>query len=89
MVAKTGSITRASAELRFGAADHQCSASCARRKFRREAITRVGRRLQLTEDGQVIYGYADETFSLVRELTDLLKGNRVDTLRGWWSGFPI
>jgi LysR family transcriptional regulator, transcriptional activator of nhaA len=35
---------------------------------------KVGRHLQLTEIGKLVYGYADEIFSLGRELTDVLKG---------------
>jgi LysR family transcriptional activator of nhaA len=37
-------------------------------------FVKSGRRLQLTEVGKLVYGYADEIFSLGRELTDVLKG---------------
>ncbi len=35
---------------------------------------RQGRRLVLTETGRVVYGYADEIFSLGRELVDAVRG---------------
>ncbi|HET9450454.1 MAG TPA: transcriptional activator NhaR [Aggregicoccus sp.] len=37
-------------------------------------FTRSGRKLVLTETGQVVYRYAEEIFSLGRELQDVLKG---------------
>jgi LysR family transcriptional activator of nhaA len=37
-------------------------------------FARQGRRLVLTEAGQVVYRYADEIFALGNELTDVLKG---------------
>lgn len=75
MVAKTGSVTRACEELRLSqptisAQLHTLEASLGEKLF-----NRVGRRLQLTEVGRVVYGYADEIFSLGRELTDVLRGN--------------
>jgi LysR family transcriptional activator of nhaA len=38
---------------------------------------RVGRNLVLTETGQVVLRYADEIFSLGRELTDVLQGRPI------------
>jgi LysR family transcriptional regulator, transcriptional activator of nhaA len=74
MVAKTGSITRASAELRLAQPTVSAQLRALEENFGEKLFTRVGRRLQLTEIGQVVYGYADEIFSLGRELTDVLKG---------------
>jgi LysR family transcriptional activator of nhaA len=37
-------------------------------------FTRVGRNLQMTDTGRVVYGYAEEIFSLGRELQGTLKG---------------
>jgi hypothetical protein len=37
-------------------------------------VKQIGRRLVLTETGRVVYRYADEIFSLGRELQDTLKG---------------
>ena len=39
-----------------------------------ELFDRVGRSMVLTETGQTVYRYADEIFSLGRELTDTLQG---------------
>ena len=40
-------------------------------------FTRTGRNITLTEMGRVVFRYADEIFSLGRELTDTLKGRSV------------
>ena len=37
-------------------------------------FTKVGRRLTLTEMGRVVFRYADEIFTLGREMVDILKG---------------
>jgi LysR family transcriptional regulator, transcriptional activator of nhaA len=74
MVAKTGSITRASAELRLAQPTVSAQLRALEENLGEKLFTRVGRHLQVTEVGQVVYGYADEIFSLGRELTDVLKG---------------
>ena len=74
MVAKTGSITRACEELRLAQPTVSSQLHVLEETLGEKLFTRVGRRLQLTEVGQLVYGYADEIFSLGRELTDVLKG---------------
>jgi LysR family transcriptional regulator, transcriptional activator of nhaA len=74
MVAKTGSITRACEELRLAQPTVSGQLRALEENLGEKLFTRVGRRLQLTEVGHVVFGYADEIFSLGRELTDVLKG---------------
>jgi LysR family transcriptional activator of nhaA len=74
VVAREGSIARASSELRLARPTiseqiHQLEASLGERLF-----ARSGRNLVLTEMGRVAFGYADAIFSLGRELTDTVKG---------------
>jgi LysR family transcriptional activator of nhaA len=74
MVAKTGSITRAAEELRLAQPTISGQLRALEENLGEKLFTKVGRRLQLTEVGQIVYGYADEIFSIGRELTDVLKG---------------
>jgi LysR family transcriptional regulator, transcriptional activator of nhaA len=74
VVAKEGSIVRASEELRLAHPTisgqiHRLEESLGEKLFLRQ-----GRRLVLTETGRVAFRYADEIFSLGREFIDTLKG---------------
>jgi len=74
MVAKEGSIVRASEEL------HLAHPTISGQIHRLEDVlgtklfARQGRHLVLTESGRVAFRYADEIFSLGREFVDTLKG---------------
>jgi len=68
-----GGITKAAAELRLrpptlSAQIRQLEETLGERLFSRE-----GRRLVLTDTGRTVHGYADEIFSLGRELLDTVK----------------
>jgi LysR family transcriptional regulator, transcriptional activator of nhaA len=74
MVVRHGGIARAAAELRLrpstlSAQIRQLEGSLDRKLFERE-----GRRLVPTEFGRLVHGYADEIFSLGREMLDVVKG---------------
>lgn len=74
--AKHGGIAKAGERLRLrpptlSAQIRQLEESLGGKLFRR-----VGRRLELTELGRAVYGYADEIFSLGREMLDAVKGRR-------------
>jgi LysR family transcriptional activator of nhaA len=73
-VAREGSVTRAARQLRLA----QPTLSGQIRKLEHvldeKLFERQGRSLVLTEMGQVVYRYADEIFSLGRELMDTLRG---------------
>ncbi|MGH9697512.1 MAG: LysR family transcriptional regulator, partial [Bryobacteraceae bacterium] len=73
-VARTGSITRACLELRLAQPTISSQLRALEESLGEKLFTRAGRRLVLTEVGQMVYRYADEIFSLGRELTDVLKG---------------
>jgi LysR family transcriptional regulator, transcriptional activator of nhaA len=74
MVAKEGSVARASAKLRL--AHHTVSGQihALERSLREKLFVRVGRRLELTEMGRAVFRYAEEIFALGRELMDTVKG---------------
>jgi len=74
MVARTGSITRASQELRLAQPTISAQLRSLEESLGEKLLSKAGRRLELTEVGRLVYGYADEIFSLGRELTDVLKG---------------
>lgn len=81
-VAKHGSITRASVELRLA---HPTISGQIRRLeevLGEKLFDRVGRNLVLTSRGRVVFRYADEIFALGQELQDTLKGRATgDQLR--------
>lgn len=73
-VAKEGGIAKAAPKLHLAHPTisgqiHQLEDRLGEKLFRR-----VGRRLELTEMGHVVFRYADEIFSLGRELVDTVKG---------------
>ena len=81
VVAKEGSLARASQELRLAHPTlsgqiHRLEEALGQRLF-----TRQGRNLVLTEVGRVAFRYADEIFSLGREF--------LDTMKGGGSGRPL
>ena len=72
LVARRGSLTAAAGELRLSPSTvskqiHQLEASLGHALF-----VRSGRRLVLTESGQMAFRYAEEIFGLGRELVDTL-----------------
>jgi len=73
-VAREGSVTRASETLRLA----QPTLSGQIRKLEdslgEKLFARDGRRLVLTEAGQLVYRYAEEIFSTGREMMDALRG---------------
>ncbi len=73
-VARTGSIARASRELRLAQPTISGQLRTLEEYLGEKLFNRVGRGLALTDVGQVVYRYADEIFSLGRELNDVLKG---------------
>ncbi|HEX5482523.1 MAG TPA: transcriptional activator NhaR [Terriglobia bacterium] len=74
MVARLGSIARASEELLLAPPTLSAQIRKLEESLGEKLFTRSGRRLVPTESGRVVYRYADEIFSLGRELTDTLKG---------------
>lgn len=74
MVAKHGSITRASAELRLAHPTISGQIHRLEQVLGEKLFTRSGRNLVLTDSGRIAFRYADEIFSLGQEFQDTLKG---------------
>ncbi len=81
VVAKRGSIVRASEELRLAHPTISGQIHRLEDALGEKLFARRGRNLALTESGRVAFRYADEIFSLGREF--------VDTLKGRASGKPL
>jgi len=81
VVAKEGSIVRASEELRLAHPTISGQIHRLEEVLGEKLFARRGRNLVLTEAGRVAFRYADEIFSLGREF--------VDTLKGRASGKPL
>lgn len=73
-VARTGSIVKASEELLLSPPTISSQISRLEEQLGEKLFVRSGRRLGLTEAGTIAYRYAEEIFSLGRELTDTLHG---------------
>ena len=77
-VAKTGSISRASKELRLAQPTISGQIRQLEESLDVKLFERAGRGLKMTDMGHVAFRYADEIFSLGRELMDTVKGRPVD-----------
>lgn len=73
-VVREGGISRASKRLRLAQPTVSGQIKALEDALGEKLFDRLGRRLELTEVGQVVYRYADEIFTLGRELQDTLKG---------------
>jgi LysR family transcriptional activator of nhaA len=74
VVAKEGSIVRASAELRLAHPTISGQIHRLEEVLGEKLFSRRGRHLVLTEAGRVAFRYADEIYSLGREFVETLKG---------------
>jgi len=73
-VARTGGVSAASAELRLAQPTISGQLRALEEALGEKLFHRVGRRLELTEMGRMVYRYADEIFTLGRELMDAVRG---------------
>lgn len=73
VVAKEGTIAAACKELNLAQPTISAQLRVLEDSLGEKLFTRVGRNLALTETGRVVYRYADEIFSLGRDLMDTLK----------------
>lgn len=73
-VAKEGSIARACDRLLLAQPTISGQLRLLEKTLGDKLFVKVGRRLTLTETGQVVYRYADEIFSLGREMVDAVRG---------------
>src|SRR5579862_4507971 len=74
VVAKEGSIVRASHELHLAHPTISGQIHRLEEVLGEKLFSRKGRNLVLTETGRVAFRFADEIFSLGRELVDNVKG---------------
>ena len=74
MVAREGTIARASKELRLAQPTISGQIRTLEESLGEKLFTRVGRNLVLTDVGHMVYRHADEIFAIGRELMDTLKG---------------
>ena len=77
-VAREGTIARACAQLHLTQPTISGQLRSLERAVGAKLFDRVGRNLALTDTGRVVYRYADDIFSLGRELQDTLKGRPPD-----------
>lgn len=80
-VARAGSLTRASEQLSLTPQTVSTQIRDLEKALGEKLFLRTGRRLVLTDGGQLVYRYADEIFSLGQEL--------METLQGRPSGRPL
>ena len=73
-VARFGSVSRASAELRLTQATVSAQLKSLEKSLGEELFRKSGRHLALTETGKLAFRYADEIFSLGQEMLGTLKG---------------
>ena len=74
VVAKEGTIAAACKELHLAQPTISAQLRSLERSLGEKLFMRVGRNLALTETGRVVYRYADEIFSLGRDLLDTVQG---------------
>ena len=73
MVAREGSVTRASSELRLAQPTISTQIRMLESSLGEKLFERQGRNLVLTDVGREVYRYADEIFALGRELLDVVR----------------
>jgi LysR family transcriptional activator of nhaA len=80
-VAREGSIAKASQHLRLAQPTISGQIRMLEQQIGDRLFLRSGRRLVLTEMGRLVYGYADEIFTIGRELLDAVRGRHAGGLR--------
>jgi LysR family transcriptional activator of nhaA len=73
-VVRTGSVAAASVELRLAPPTVSVQIRRLEEQLGEKLLRRSGRRVIPTEMGQAVFRYADEIFSLGRELVDMVRG---------------
>ena len=74
VVAREGTIARACDQLHLTQPSISKQLRQLERSVGEKLFQRAGRNLVLTETGQMVFRYADEIFSLGRELSEALQG---------------
>jgi LysR family transcriptional regulator, transcriptional activator of nhaA len=82
VVAREGGLVAAAKSLRLSHPTLSAQIHALEEQLGEKLFTKVGRKLVLTDVGRVSYRYADEIFSLGRDLVDAVQGRRPDKLLG-------
>ena len=77
-VAKEGGVTRACETLHLAQPTISGQLAVFERSIGTKLFRRDGRKLVLTDTGRIVYRYAEEIFSIGRELTNTLKGQTIE-----------
>jgi LysR family transcriptional activator of nhaA len=77
-VAKEGSLRKASEKLHVSQPSISAQLQALQQSVGEQLFRRSGRSLALTEMGRVVFGYADEIFSLGQELISTINGRSVN-----------
>ncbi len=77
LVAREGGLSRAGAILRLAPSTISGQIHALESALGEQLFERSGRKLVLTDVGRIVYRYADEIFTLGRELQEAIKGGRV------------
>jgi len=76
-VVRTGSIHKASEQLRVSPPAISAQLKLLEDQLGEKLLTRSGRRLVLTEMGRTVFSYAEDIFTLGRELMDVVKNRPI------------
>ena len=76
-VVRAGSIHKASSELRVSAPAISTQLKLLEEQLGEKLLVRSGRRLVLTEVGRTVFSYAEDIFSLGREMLDVVKNRPI------------
>lgn len=74
VVAREGSVVRACQELQLSQPTISGQLAKFEKTLRCKLFRRVGRGLELTEEGRLLFRYADEIFTIGREMVEAMKG---------------
>jgi LysR family transcriptional regulator, transcriptional activator of nhaA len=88
VVVREGSITQACEKLHLAQPTISSQLKKLERNVGAKLFERSGRQLVLTDTGHVVYRYADEIFSLGRELQDAVRGRAVGRPLRFMVGVP-
>src|SRR3954465_474017 len=72
-VARAGTISKAAAELRVSPPAISAQLRQLEESLGEKLFERAGRKLELTEAGRMVFDYAEDIFTLGRELVDTMK----------------
>lgn len=85
-VAKEGSVSKAAAALHVAQPTVSAQLKALEKSLKQKLFERQGRHLVLTTEGEAVFRYAEEIFSLGRELLQTVKGEPAATARKFRVG---